>query len=188
MAGKLDSIMKETFNPIENIEEVTSEVFREDMTDADVDDLRELRIHLSQQRGNWEEASNEKVLDDFFWSNAHSYVIREDLGETTDTRQRIVATGQLDLSKEDKIGVVEHIVAHPDMRGRGLGRKIMERVIKGALENGLEKLVLTSNPTREAAHGLYKSLGFQIIGEKQKYDEDEKPTHKTSLFELDLTI
>lgn len=162
------------------------EVYRDDMTDADIDDLRFLRNHLSQSRQDWSEASNEKVLDDFFWQHAHSYVIRGDLGETQELQHRIVATGQLDVQAQDGSGTVEHIVAHPDFRGKGLGRAVMEKIIHDARECGLHTLMLTSNPSRKAAHGLYKSLGFEIVGEKQKYDEEGNPTHTTCIFELVL--
>ena len=178
--------MSEKINSNENNNvKIVSEVLRENMTASDIEDLRELRTYLSQNE-DWSKASDEKVLTDFFWDNAHSYIIRGDLDNRIDGKQRIVATGQLDLSAGDKVGTVEHIVAHPDMRGHGIGRKIVEHIIKVAREDRLDKLVLTSNPTRKAAHGLYKSLGFKIVGEQQKFDSDGIPTHITCVFELDL--
>ncbi|MDP2650103.1 MAG: GNAT family N-acetyltransferase, partial [bacterium] len=152
---------------------LADEVQRGEMTSRDIEDLRFLRDHLSQFRVNWSRATEEEILEDFFWDNASSYVVRADVGETNELRKRIVATGQLDLgnAEDSTTGVVEHIVTHPDIRGKGLGRKVMEKIIEEARKKGLSRLVLTSNPTRKAAHRLYKRLGFQIVGEQQKYDK-----------------
>ena len=163
-----------------------SEVTREEMSDADVEDLRFLRNHLSQFKKDWSGVSKEDILDDFFWVNALSFIIRKSSEKLDTEDKRIAATGQLDLSPGDGIGVVEHIVAHPDMQGQGLGKMMMQKIIEEAQSRGMAKLRLTSNATREAAHGLYKSLGFKIVGEKQKHDEEGNPTRTTCIFELDL--
>ncbi len=160
------------------------EIHRNKVSDTDVDDLRILRTQQSHSK-DWSEATKEEVLDDLFCDNTNSYVIRNSFVGLKDNR--IVTTGQLDLSPGNSVGSIEHIVVHSDMRGKGLGRKIMEHLLVEAKKEGLTKLVLTSNPSRIAAHSLYKSLGFKIVGEKQKYDKGGNPTHKTCKFELDLS-
>lgn len=59
------------------------------------------------------------------------------------------------------VGRVEHVVVSELHRGKGIGKKIMERVHELARERGLKRLDLTSNPRREAAHHLYRSLGYK---------------------------
>jgi len=51
------------------------------------------------------------------------------------------------------------------MRGQGVGRKLMLRLLKRALEMGEVKQVLLSvTGTQQAAVALYRSLGFEIFG------------------------
>jgi len=58
-------------------------------------------------------------------------------------------------------GRVEDVIVTADYRGRGVGRLLMDALIKAARTRRLDHLNLTSNPRRIAAHGLYRSLGFQ---------------------------
>lgn len=56
---------------------------------------------------------------------------------------------------------IEDVAVLSECRGRGLGRAMLQHVIddvKTSHHNGV--LYLTSNPKREAARHLYKSLGF----------------------------
>lgn len=57
---------------------------------------------------------------------------------------------------------VEDVVVNPECRRQHIGRKLMEHVIDYARrELGDVELHLTSNPRREAANNLYRSVGFQ---------------------------
>src|SRR5512141_1832913 len=59
-------------------------------------------------------------------------------------------------------GVVElaKLAVDPSAQGRGLGRRLCERVIAFARERGAEKVILTSSTKLVAAVRLYESLGF----------------------------
>lgn len=59
-----------------------------------------------------------------------------------------------------KVGIVEDVVVAAAHRGQGLGRQLMARVLHEAAVQRLRHLELTSHASREAAHGLYRSLGF----------------------------
>jgi predicted GNAT family N-acyltransferase len=63
------------------------------------------------------------------------------------------------LNGSAKIGRVAVIKAE---RGKGIGRKICEELIKIAAEKGINKFVLNSQLT---AVGFYKKLGFEAVGE-----------------------
>lgn len=58
-------------------------------------------------------------------------------------------------------GMVEDVVVHERARGRGIGRALVERLIREARRQRMMMLELTSNPSRAAANHLYQSLGFQ---------------------------
>lgn len=50
-----------------------------------------------------------------------------------------------------------------DVRGEGLGRKLMEKSFLTARELGYKQLYLESLPELEKAVGMYKKLGFKFI-------------------------
>ena len=53
------------------------------------------------------------------------------------------------------------IAVHPDRRGRGLGRALLERLLAGA---GTERAWLITHDLDTPARALYRSLGFQELG------------------------
>ncbi|MBD3251156.1 GNAT family N-acetyltransferase [Candidatus Uhrbacteria bacterium] len=60
-------------------------------------------------------------------------------------------------------GHVEDVVVHDAHRGMGIGRALMEEVIREARACGMQRIHLTSNPNnpaRTAARALYAKLGF----------------------------
>jgi len=58
-------------------------------------------------------------------------------------------------------GWVEDVVVHPDYRGKGLGRKLMNKLLEEGKRKGLSEILLFSNEKRQAAISLYKSLDFK---------------------------
>jgi GNAT superfamily N-acetyltransferase len=60
--------------------------------------------------------------------------------------------------------LVESVVVHPDVQGRGVGRAMMQHAMRIAAEHGCYKLALTSNVQREGAHAFYDRLGFERHG------------------------
>jgi ribosomal protein S18 acetylase RimI-like enzyme len=60
------------------------------------------------------------------------------------------------------VGWVRWVLLDPAVRGRGLGRRLLDEVIAAAGESGYERLVLeTFSDLRTAAH-LYRSRGFRV--------------------------
>lgn len=57
-------------------------------------------------------------------------------------------------------GFVEDVVTDVSVRGRGVGRLLMETMVDIAVARGLRSLDLTSRPSRGAALRLYESVGF----------------------------
>jgi ribosomal protein S18 acetylase RimI-like enzyme len=48
------------------------------------------------------------------------------------------------------------------MRGRGIGKALVEHALALAREAGADGAGLTSNPQRQAANKLYRSMGFEL--------------------------
>ena len=61
-------------------------------------------------------------------------------------------------------GVVEDVVVTADLRGKGIGRRMMEAALVICRESGCYKMALSSNLKREAAHAFYESLDFEKHG------------------------
>ncbi len=61
---------------------------------------------------------------------------------------------------DSRVGEIKRLYVAPDLRGRGLGRMLINRVLSEALELGYERLVLDSLPSMAAARALYESVGF----------------------------
>jgi ribosomal protein S18 acetylase RimI-like enzyme len=60
--------------------------------------------------------------------------------------------------------IIEDVVIRKDLQGRGIGKEMMKKAMNLCSEKGCYKMVLSSNLSREAAHGFYESLGFRKHG------------------------
>ena len=56
---------------------------------------------------------------------------------------------------------IEDVVVDGAFRGQNIGSKLVEYAKQSAKDLEVKKLYLTSNPSREAAHALYKKCGFE---------------------------
>ena len=120
-------------------------------TESDFTDLAVLMQELS---GNivFPRESLDRMLAD---PNSHLYVIREE--------GRIVACASLCIFHQpfSTDATIESVVVSSKMRGKGLGRKLMEHLIEEASRMKVDCIHLTSNPKRVAANALYQKMGFE---------------------------
>ncbi|MNT78897.1 aminoalkylphosphonic acid N-acetyltransferase [compost metagenome] len=56
--------------------------------------------------------------------------------------------------------LIEAVQTRKDMRGRGIGARMIRHAIERAREEGAAKVQLSSNATRTDAHRFYERLGF----------------------------
>ena len=120
-------------------------------TDSDFSDLSVLMQELSGSIVFTRESLDRMLAD----PNSHLYVIREE--------GRIVACASLCIFHQpfSTDATIESVVVTSKMRGRGLGRKLMEHLIDEAARMKVDCIHLTSNPSRVAANALYQKLGFE---------------------------
>ena len=61
-----------------------------------------------------------------------------------------------------QFGLVEEVAVDEAARGNHVGVELMVTLLETAERLGLDFVELTSRPEREAANGLYQSLGFEL--------------------------
>ena len=72
----------------------------------------------------------------------------------------------------DTVGEVKRMYNRPQYRGRGLGKKMLNKLLEAGRELGCTTFILDSARFMHAAHHIYRSAGFKDRGE---YPESEPP-------------
>lgn len=67
---------------------------------------------------------------------------------------------------------VTNIALTETRRGRGLGCRLMEAMMRAAAARGAERMTLEVRPSNAAALHLYERLGFSAVGVRKKYYQD----------------
>ncbi len=69
----------------------------------------------------------------------------------------------LGVAKNQKTAEVRKMYFSKELRGRGIGRKLLQKIIKRIKEKGFQKVYLETTEQMKAARSLYESMGFQEI-------------------------
>lgn len=93
---------------------------------------------------------------------SHPEIILEHGGEIWLARLggEIVGTGVLHCEGNGEYEIAKMVVRE-DIRGKGIGKKILEKLIRRFRERGGKRLWLQSNSTLKSAIGLYRRFGFK---------------------------
>jgi len=83
----------------------------------------------------------------------------------------IVGMGGLKKLRDD-VGEIKRMYIQPSFRGRGYGRKLLNKLLEKGREFGFSTFRLETSRFMEAAQRIYHSAGFVEIGE---YPEVETP-------------
>ncbi|MGL5939607.1 MAG: GNAT family N-acetyltransferase [Waterburya sp.] len=67
-------------------------------------------------------------------------------------------------------GLMEDVYVDESCRGKGIGSKLVEKVIEIAKESNCYKLIATSRISRPKVHQLYQRLGFSQYGVEFRLD------------------
>lgn len=73
---------------------------------------------------------------------------------------------------------VTNIAVHPDWRRRGVGEKLLSRLMADAKERGAERMTLEVRKSNWSARRLYEKLGFVTLGCRRNYYTE---THEDAL-------
>ena len=84
-------------------------------------------------------------------------------------------------------GVVEHSVyVDGAMRGRGVGRALLERLVADAPAHGIWTIQTSIIASNEPSVRLHESVGFRVVGRRERIAERDGVWHDTLLLELRL--
>jgi len=84
-------------------------------------------------------------------------------------------------------GVVEHSVYVAEgMRGRGVGRALLEALIAAAPEHGIWTIQTSIFPENEASLALHQIVGFSVVGRRERIGRLHGTWRDTVLLELRL--
>lgn len=117
----------------------------------DVDRVNELMLQLSPAPKKLDFEKIQKVMD-----GGLIFAARNEEG---------LIIGMASLIPARKLfayfGTIEDVIVDENSRGLGLGKALTNKIIERAKELQMDYLDLTSSPEREAANGLYRSVGFE---------------------------
>jgi ribosomal protein S18 acetylase RimI-like enzyme len=72
--------------------------------------------------------------------------------------------GSLAMTDEgDGVACIRFFLLDPDLRGQGLGRRLLEELLETARANGFERAVLETFSDLTAAAKLYRDYGFRVV-------------------------
>lgn len=83
-----------------------------------------------------------------------------------------MAGGMRDTSGSEEVAYLISMWVDPAHRGRGLGRRLVERVVGWAGDRGLRRIELWVTAHNTAAIALYARCGFRETGESQPLPSD----------------
>ncbi len=66
-------------------------------------------------------------------------------------------------------GEISNVAVHPDFRGNGISRKMLEILMKEAREDGVQAFTLEVRAGNNIAINLYESLGFRTEGVRRGF-------------------
>lgn len=67
---------------------------------------------------------------------------------------------------------ISTLAVHPEMRGRGIGELLLQAGLERAWIQGADMSTLEVRPSNKAAIALYSKYGFDLVGRRRKYYQD----------------
>lgn len=74
-----------------------------------------------------------------------------------------------DLSRADSFAHLLKMIVHPELRGQGLGRKLLENHLGALKKEGLQHFFLEVEEENHVAQNLYQACGFKVIHRKKDF-------------------
>ena len=107
--------------------------------------------------------------------------LKEETAERRTLEQGALEQGEKQGPEQDRIvgicgvkkifeeGEISNVAVHPDCRGRGISRRMLEMLIREAREDGVESFTLEVRAGNRTAIRLYESFGFRTEGVRPRF-------------------
>lgn len=85
--------------------------------------------------------------------------------------EEIARMGPFGIGPKDRVIVVDDLWVAPTLRGRGVGRALIEQLEQYAAHRGIRRIAVFAAPTEGPDPiGFYRSLGFEILEKSGRYE------------------
>jgi ribosomal-protein-alanine N-acetyltransferase len=74
------------------------------------------------------------------------------------------------------------------VRGRGIGRRMMQLLLERSLQAGMQDVFLEVRPSNPRAIALYQSLGFHEVGRRRAYYQAEVGREDALVLKLSMPV
>ena len=129
------------------------------MTEADIEDVAELERRTFPSPWT-RDAFRYEVRQNPY---ARNYVVRT-------AAEELVAYANVHLIEEELL--INNIAVAQPYRSRGLGHRLMSRILEDGRAGGCRRALLEVRPTNEVALALYGQFGFRRLGVRRRYYSD----------------
>ena len=85
-----------------------------------------------------------------------------------------VGCGALKLDAKRKVGEIKRMWVSHDVRGLGVGRRLLEALEQRAQQSGIRRVRLSTNRSLTEAQALYRASGYRPV---PLFDKDEPYAH-----------
>ena len=89
------------------------------------------------------------------------------------------------VKKSASVAKLRLLLVEPSARGLGIGKRLVEVCVAFAREAGYNKILLWTQSELQAARGIYKSAGFQLVAE-ERHDSWSRKNLVAETWELKL--
>lgn len=122
-----------------------------------LNDFEEIKDILTEEFDNFWSSS---ILESELKSENSKYIVAKE-------QNNIVGFAGIWISPVDV--QITNIVTKKTERKRGIGTKLLDKLIEMAIESGRDNISLEVNENNVAAGILYENAGFEVVGIRKKY-------------------
>lgn len=128
----------------------------------DLAGLLELYTHLNDNSLPQIDKRIKNVWDDILCDQSRHTLIACD--DSTVVASVTLFINQSLVSGQRPFALVEYVVTHPEYRGKGIAKQLLEQAFKIAQQNNCYKIMLVTGQSDEGVHNLYQKMGYSSKG------------------------
>jgi GNAT superfamily N-acetyltransferase len=142
---------------------------RDRLRDGDAEGIVELHRAVYKPEYGLNDVFVDQVAEGLHAARAAGWPERGGAVRLADVGDRL--SGCVALTDEGEgIGRIRWVVLMPELRGAGLGRRLIAELVDEARDAGWHTLQLVTFSRLRAAARIYRDLGFQVVSERQRGD------------------